>query len=393
MTKPTIPLVCACGMLALALAASAQPLPAGMTVEMSLEEALGKMAMYQTGHSRLPISVVSDHIVTLQNRRDEKALRQFSYTLLGYLDAYWAGAEGKREIIRQLAKISGSEAVPALAKAVKDKDLWDMALLALEDIPSREADAALRELLSTSEGRARLGVIQTLGLRGDPASVGPLSRILAGDADTTARVTAARALARIGGRSARAALLDSLDDPSDPVHRELADAVMALAQGMARSGDRSGAYRLYERLHRPAEPTTVRSAALLGMLTTAGGSRAEKLWVQSIHGDAEAQRIAVQAMTALTGRKTTAVMASELPKLPPTLQAYVIAGLSARSDREALPAVTTVVEKGVEEGAPRSLPCAGRRRQRALLVAALGAEDKATSAAVCASLIASPARA
>ncbi len=389
MLKSITRLLVASAALACLGGAWAQPLPEGMQPQMTLEDALARMARYESGQSRLPISIVSDHIVKLTNEGDKKAIRQFSYTLVGYLNAYWATVEGKREIMREVAKVGGSEAVPALEAAVKDKDLWDAALLAMEDIPSRDADDALRRLLDTTEGRARLGVIQTLGLRGDPASVVRLASIQKQDGDAATRSAAARALARLGGNTARRALLAALEDSTGALHRDVADAVLALAQSMAKSGDAGAAYRIFERLHDPAESAPIRGAALTGMLSTADGGRADSLWVEAIHGEPDARRVAVQAMTTLSGRNSTAVMAGELPKLAPDLQAYVARGLAARGDAAARAAVQAVAQSGAPEARPAALEALavlGDSASVPVLVEALGSEDKAAASAARASL-------
>ena len=90
---------------------------------------------------------------------------------------------GRRAEDRRLARRQGlrlpqadgsigtAESVPALAALLPDKDLSHMARYALERIPAPEAGAALRDALPKLSGALKVGVIGSLGVRRDAASV------------------------------------------------------------------------------------------------------------------------------------------------------------------------------------------------------------------------------
>ncbi|MFM1749187.1 MAG: hypothetical protein RLZZ188_2853, partial [Verrucomicrobiota bacterium] len=81
--------------------------------------------------------------------------------------------------LQQLAVAGSAEAVPAAEALVADEQLGQYARDVLEQMPGAEAGAALRRSLEKTSGRALLGVIGSLGARGEPESVEPLRRVMA----------------------------------------------------------------------------------------------------------------------------------------------------------------------------------------------------------------------
>ena len=383
-------LVCILCLFALiALTAMAQPLPEGVEPEMSVEQALPKMATYQEGESRLAESIVSDHVVKLEKAGDAKSVREFSYKLVSLLDMPDATRDGKRAAIRQIAKISGSEAAPALEKALQDEGLWDAALYALKNIRAGEADAALRRALESTSGRTRLGVIQTLGLRQNEAAVDSLIPLL-GDKDATEQRTAARALARIDGPKAREALIAALDKTEGDAHREVADAALSLAQDLVAKGDLRPARKVYDRLHANSEPQAVRTAALVGLLSSSTGQGAVDVWKNALAGNAEARRVAIQWIPRLEGDAATKAIAEQLGGTDAGTRVFLISGLGERGDVSARTAVEPYVSAGeaeVRTAALEALQVLGNQHSLPVVTGALAAKDKETRDAARATLV------
>ena len=113
-----------------------------------------------------------------------------------------ATQEQKAAACRQLARIATKDAVPALAALLGDEKLSHMARYALEPIRDPSVDEALRDALGRLNGRPRLGVIGSLGVRRDAKAVGALARLLT-DPDLQTSQAAARALGRIGSARGR----------------------------------------------------------------------------------------------------------------------------------------------------------------------------------------------
>jgi len=72
---------------------------------------------------------------------------------------------------KQLAIYGGPEAVPVLEPLLADKDLASWARIALEVIPAKAADEALRTAARKLQGNLLIGVINSIGVRGDAKAV------------------------------------------------------------------------------------------------------------------------------------------------------------------------------------------------------------------------------
>jgi hypothetical protein len=105
-------------------------------------------------------------------------------------------AAGRDFLCSQLALVGSAAAVPVLGRLLTAEASADAARVALERIPGPEADAALLAGLSSLSGRARIGLVGSIGARRNPDARETLSR-LAGDAGEHAeiRAIATRALA------------------------------------------------------------------------------------------------------------------------------------------------------------------------------------------------------
>lgn len=142
---------------------------------------------------------------------------------------------------KYLAVHGSAAAVPELVKLLGDPRLASWARIPLEVIPGPEADSALRAAAGTLDGRLLVGVINSIGVRGDAAAVPMLAgRLADGDAEVVA--AAAGALGRIGTPPAAAALGTALGQATDP--DELAQACIVCSEKLLAAGDAAGAIAL-----------------------------------------------------------------------------------------------------------------------------------------------------
>ena len=86
----------------------------------------------------------------------------------------------------------------------------------LERIPGAAVDDALRKALSKAEGNAKVGIINTLGVRGDKKAVDALAK-LTNDANETVAVAAVAALSRIDDKGATDAIAKAKDKATGAV--------------------------------------------------------------------------------------------------------------------------------------------------------------------------------
>ncbi len=176
--------------------------------------------------------------------------------------------DAKDFVCRKLMVIGTAASVPALAALLPDKELSHMARYALERIPAAEAAQALRDALPKLSGALQVGVIGSLGVRQDAASVPALAALL-GDADAAVAGAAAYALGDI--RTAEAVKSLAKATPSDTAAKAaVTDGSLACAEGLLASGQKAEALAVYKRFVGAGQPKHVRLAATRGMLACAG---------------------------------------------------------------------------------------------------------------------------
>ncbi len=117
-------------------------------------------------------------------------------SLIGVLQSDHS-AHDKDAACARLKRIGTEAAIPALAALLTDDQLSHSARYALESMPSQKAGQALIEALSKTTGENRIGIINSLGERGDKHAVAPLNGLLS-DNDAMILTAAAEALGKIG---------------------------------------------------------------------------------------------------------------------------------------------------------------------------------------------------
>jgi HEAT repeat protein len=215
---------------------------------------LREVAAYRYGQSREPLSQLDDRV--RNSLADPDNRREMERRLVALVESD-ATVEAREFACRQLRRIGTAAAVPALARLLDDSRLGDMALFALASIPDAEATDALSAALATSEGRLRVGLIDSLARRGvkDPG----FARLAEGD-DPEAAAAATWALGRTGDLDDAWRILEARDSSL-----EGREAALAIAE---RSG--ADAEPVFRRLLAAREPATVRVAALRGIVRLRG---------------------------------------------------------------------------------------------------------------------------
>jgi len=238
--------------------------------------------------------------------------------------------------------------VPALAALLLDERLSDMARYALQRIEDPSALAAMRASLPKAKGNQKIGLINSLGERGDTQALDAIVAALE-DPNQAVAIAAARALGKIGGAKAAEALGKLLPKAQGELAAVVTDAYLACADGLLAAGQRAEALAIYQRLYKPDRPKHTRLAALRG-LVAAEGAGAMPLVTEILTGtDPLMQASVLRFLREVAGPATTAPLAGLLPKLPPAAQVLVLKDLALRGDRSALPAVQRALESPRDE--------------------------------------------
>lgn len=232
----------------------------------AVDKAFEALATYDWGTDRNLLNPIDDAVVATSG--DAAARRELETRLAAVLRS-GASRAAKDFACRTLRTVGTAESVPALAALLADKDLSHMARYALERMPAPEAAAALRDALPKVSGPVKVGVIGSLGVRRDAASVGALAGLLS-DADKQVACAAAAALGTIGTPEAGAALGALLGQASQEAKPAAADACLACAERLLADGKKPEAVALYKALNAEDQPKHVRLAATRGLLAAAG---------------------------------------------------------------------------------------------------------------------------
>jgi type 1 glutamine amidotransferase len=223
---------------------------------------VAKVKAYDFGQSRAALTEISDAIRKAYGKPEE--LKKFEASLIEVLksDAKYAG---KQYACRELSIIGTEQSVPVLSGMLTNEEYSDMARYALERIPGEAADRALLGAMGKATGKAKIGIVNSLGERGTQAAAAEIAK-LAGNADKQLAGAAISALGKIGGPDALAGLNGVLGSAPEGQKMLVYDALLKVADQMVAEGNKAGAQRIYVSLNREGVPQLVRTAAMKGMV-------------------------------------------------------------------------------------------------------------------------------
>ena len=183
--------------------------------------------------------------VQMCKSNEEKSRRLFTRTLAMQLGGDKPKAVQKY-LIRQLQVAGGKEVAPALGKMLEDEGLYEPAAQALVAIGDGAAEQ-LRNTLPKVRGKAKLTIIQNLGVVRDAESVGALKNAL-GDDDREIRLTAGWALANIGDAGSSDLLLKAANAGGAYERVTATKACLLLAERLLEAGKKEPAVKIYTHL-------------------------------------------------------------------------------------------------------------------------------------------------
>ena len=172
-----------------------------------------------------------------------------------------ASLEQKLAACEDLARVGTKECVPVLAGMLGDEKLSHMARYALEPIPDKSVDEALRAAAAKLNGKLLSGVISSIGARRDSAAVELLGKYL-GSSDGDVVRTTAIALGRIGTVAAGKALLTALPGTKKDNRIKICDGLLTCAASLAAQGRQDEAKRIHDGMLALNLPVRIRAAAL-----------------------------------------------------------------------------------------------------------------------------------
>jgi HEAT repeat protein len=217
---------------------------------------------YNWGDDRAALEAVDKAVVA--SSKDAAAQKALQKQLLAVVGSD-ASSAAKDYACRKLSLIGDAGAAAPLAALLPDKDLSHIARYALERMPCPEAVTALRGALPKTQKLAKVGVINSLGVRRDAESTAALVALLA-DKDQQTVAAAAGALGSIGNAEAAKALGAFQKKAPKPLKLVVADACLTCAERMLSDGKTAQATAIYISLATGDQPKHVKMAATKGLL-------------------------------------------------------------------------------------------------------------------------------
>lgn len=229
-----------------------------------LDKALEALQTYDWGPDAKVLRPIEEQINATHGDAAARSELEGQLTAVLKTDAPY---DAKQMVCRYLRTIGTKASVPILAELLPDEKLSHMSRYALERIDAPEAAAALRDALPKLDGELKIGVISSLGVRGDEASIPALAELIGSDDTATARA-AAHALGAMRTPAAAKALAKA--EPSAEIASATTDASFACAEALLTDGKNTEALAIYKGFAGEGQPKHVKLAATRGMLACAG---------------------------------------------------------------------------------------------------------------------------
>jgi HEAT repeat protein len=246
----------------------------------------------------------------------------------------------------KLLTIHGTEdAVPVLAPLLSDPQLASWARIALEAIPGGAADAALRDAMPRLDGLLLVGVINSVGERGDAKALSALAARLK-DSDPEVASAAAVAMGKIGGSSAAKSLQAALKTATPATSDAIAEGCIRCAEQFLADNKAAQARKLYDAVRQARVPRNKVMEATRGAILARGNSGVPMLLGELRSTDKDRVSIGLRTARELPGRKTTEAVAAEVRRSPEERQPHLLLALADRRDPAALPTVVEAARTG-----------------------------------------------
>jgi len=301
-----------------------------------IENLLVKVTDYKYGQSLEHFFEITNFI---RNAKDDpKKLKQIEQKLISFLESN-STIESKQFICQKLSEIGTEASVGVLAKLLVEDNTTDMARYALERIPSGKVDDALRNALSNTRDKMKIGIISSIGNRRDSKSVSALAALIDnGNADIAKACISA--LGQIADAEAAKVLSQAKGKSSGDIHELILDAYIRCAEEFARRNDNEQAIVIYNELLDKANPRSIRIAALKGKVAVSP-DRADIVIDVLRSDDQLLKTAAITAIKEIAGTEIVKAVSDEMANLTAAEQVQLISVLAERGDRQALDAVIT----------------------------------------------------
>jgi HEAT repeat protein len=323
--------------------------------EVPVDEAWRMMPQYQYGQDMGPLLTIDREVIRAMSSPELRAA--CAARLAALLDAETTTPAARQYICLQLRGVGTDAEVPILARLLIQPDSSEMARHALESIPGAASLQALRDTLPQLDGVLLAGVVRSLAVRQDAASV-PVLIELTESPDSTVAVAAVRALGGIGGAAAidKLRTMAAAEDTKTP--RDVAVALLDCAARLAGSDQIAPAREIYQSLSGPDHALGIRRAALTALLQLEGDRTPVTILEWFGADDSVRRQVAAARLTILSDQQLEQ-LATRTDELSESARVAVLELLAMRGGAEALPLVLKAVASDQPELQRAAIRCLG----------------------------------
>ena len=249
---------------------------------------------------------------------------------------------------KKLAICGSASAVPDLANLLPDPQLSSWARIALEAIPDRTADEALREAADELEGRLLIGMINSIGVRRDTLAVDSLtSKLQHQDADIAS--AAAVALGHIGNAAAVSSLRAALPSATADVRSAVAEGCILCAEQLHAAGESVTATEIYDEVRAADVPLQRIIEATRGAILARGEGGIPLLLDSLKSPEKKMFQLTLGTVREFPGDEIDRMLVDELARSTPDRAALMIQAMADRPDTVVLAAVLNAAVEGPQQ--------------------------------------------
>ena len=309
------------------------------------------IANYDFGDSRKDLVAIEEEVRGASAER----LKEIEAGLLQVLETPGATYASKQFVCRLLRRMGAEQSVGVLGRLLRDVEMSHMARFVLEGMENEAAGQTLREALGELEGDLRIGVIGSVGARGDKEAVWILTRWV-GSEDVALAEAAIKALGQIGGMEAAKALGNFQNENLRALQ---ADVLLALYYKLPEAENPYYSNHLYQYMLENEFPTMIKIVAYRGLIRS-DKERAAETVVEMLKSEDEAyHRAAGRFVVDVAGEEGTRVLAEGLESLSSGAQVILLNALGERGDKAALEDVAKLVSSEDEAVCMAALAAVG----------------------------------
>ncbi len=240
-----------------------------------LKKNLAKISRYEYFQSREPHKEIRQ-FVSLASQ-SQKATLRIEKELIKLLKSN-ATLSGKQFVCHLLADIGSNESVNILAAMLYDSSTVEMARFALEEIPNKSVDEALRTALMKPENNEKIGILNSLGKRRDEESVSQIKEMIF-SSDKQIASAAIASLGKIASEQAIITLEEAKNKVSPDIRQDIVNALLDCADALLVENKKEQANKIYEELFAASEKNPIRYAALRGFVNSSSEEAVNRLLI------------------------------------------------------------------------------------------------------------------